>query len=415
MHLYHNTENDLVINVEQIHFRGQIMNKLKKRFITYGYDEIYTSTFEHYDLYANMNGTVNHHEMIKTIDNTGTVLVLRPDITIPITQQIAMNNKEIQEDLRYFYVLDVFRQTAEANEYRESTQAGVEYFGNPAPEADAEIIALAIHLLQDVHVNHFKIELGHAGFFKQLVNEMNIQKQDLNELKQYIQAKNITEIEQLLHRLDVEKDVKDIVTSLPFLYGNPLEVIEQARKLPLNTKMKNTLQNITDIYHVLQSYGVADHIVVDLGLINHMDYYSDMIFQGFIEKVGKPILMGGRYNKLANQFDATIPAIGFACDIDLLLAGIESSLLTKMKPVDIIISYQKKQEDSALDLANKLRNKKVKVLTYPNVTSKNHLPQGMFSIDITENKSIFINDNEETPFTTFEELIRLIQQARERI
>src|SRR5690625_2143504 len=92
MYLYHNIENDLVINVEKIHYREQIIHKLKQRFLTYGYNEIHTSTFENYDLYANMNGTVNHQEMIKTIDNTGKVLVLRPDITIPITQQIAINN-----------------------------------------------------------------------------------------------------------------------------------------------------------------------------------------------------------------------------------------------------------------------------------------------------------------------------------
>src|SRR5699024_1172319 len=67
------------------------------------------------------------------------------------------------------------------------------------------------------------------------------------------------------------------------------------------------------------AYGIKDHIVADLSLINHMDYYSDIIFQGFIEKVGKPVLMGGRYNTLANQFNANIPAVGFACNLDLLL------------------------------------------------------------------------------------------------
>src|SRR5690625_2436780 len=284
MYLYHNIENDSLINVKQIYKRQQIISKIKQRFSTYGYQEITTSTFEHYDLYAKMNGTVNHHEMIKTIDNTGQVLVLRPDITIPITQQIAVNNKELQEDLRYFYVSDVFRQTPESKKYRESTQAGVEYFGNPQPEADAEIIALAIHLLKDIHVENFKIELGHAGFFKQLVNEMALKKQDLQELKNYIQAKNITEIEQILDDLEVDVTIKEIVSSLPFLYGNPNKVIDKAMKLPLGDTLKHTLQNINEIYHVLESYGVSENVVIDLSLINHMDYYSDMIFQGFIEK-----------------------------------------------------------------------------------------------------------------------------------
>jgi len=415
MYLYHNIENDLVINVEQIFARQQIIQKIKQRFSTFGYNEIFTSTFEDYDLYAKMNGTVNHQEMIKTIDNTGKVLVLRPDVTIPITQQIALNNKELNEDLRYFYVLNVFRQTQETKDFRESTQAGVEYFGNPSPEADAEIIALAIQLLEDSQVSNYKIELGHAGFFKQLVTDMKLQKQDLAELKEYIQAKNVTEIEQLLTRLAVDSGIKEVVRSLPFLYGNPLDVITKAKELPLNNEMEKTLENIYAIYQSLEAYGVAEHVVIDLSLINHMDYYSDMIFQGFIGKVGKPILMGGRYNTLANQFDSNLPAIGFACDIDFLIAGIESSLLPKMNPVDITVLFEKALNKEGLQLAKLLRDKKYNVLTYMDSTNESRIPTTRFTIKLTKENNILIDGDQQFPFKTNDEIIALLQQVRERI
>lgn len=415
MYLYHNIENDLVINVEQIFARQQIIQKIKQRFSTFGYNEIFTSTFEDYDLYAKMNGTVNHQEMIKTIDNTGKVLVLRPDVTIPITQQIALNNKELKEDLRYFYVLNVFRQTQETKDFRESTQAGVEYFGNPSPEADAEIIALAIQLLEDSQVSNYKIELGHAGFFKQLVTDMKLQKQDLAELKEYIQAKNVTEIEQLLTRLAVDSGIKEVVRSLPFLYGNPLDVITKAKELPLNNEMEKTLENIYAIYQSLEAYGVAEHVVIDLSLINHMDYYSDMIFQGFIGKVGKPILMGGRYNTLANQFDSNLPAIGFACDIDFLIAGIESSLLPKMNPVDITVLFEKALNKEGLQLAKLLRDKKYNVLTYMDSTNESRIPTTRFTIKLTKENNILIDGDQQFPFKTNDEIIALLQQVRERI
>ena len=414
MYLYHNIENDYIINVKQIYARQQVVQKIKKRFSTYGYNEIVTSTFEDYDLYAKMNGTVNHHEMIKTIDNTGKVLVLRPDITIPITQQIAKNNQEFQHDLRYFYVSDVFRQTAETKDYRENTQAGVEYFGNPNPEADAEIIALAIHMLQDVQAKNFKIELGHAGFFKQLVNEMTLESEDLQELKQYIQAKNITEIEQLLHRLSVDQGIKEIVASLPFLYGAPLDVIERARKLPLRKEMNQTLQNLEEIFQMLKAYGVEDHVVIDLSLINHMDYYSDMIFQGFIEKVGKPILMGGRYNTLANQFNAAFPAIGFACDIDFLIAGIKQSALPKMNPIDVVLLFDKENGSEGIQLANTLRNEAYNVLTFTKSTNTTEIPEAKCTIDMNNENNMMLTEHRRYSFTSHEEVLTLLQQVRER-
>ena len=127
--------------------------------------------------------------------------------------------------------------------------------------------------------------------------------------------------------------------------------------------MIQTLQNIEEIYEILVSYGVENDVVVDLSLINHMDYYSDLIFQGFVEKVGKPILMGGRYDTLANQFDASIPAIGFAYDIDLLLAGIEKEYLPKRRLLDVIVLYEKAVERKSYELATFLREKNYSIIT----------------------------------------------------
>src|SRR5690625_6836490 len=76
--------------------------------------------------------------MIKIIDQSGKVLVMRPDVTIPITRQVAAKYPEFTGEIRYFYVTDVFRQTPGETNNKERTQAGIEYFGNTSPEADAD-------------------------------------------------------------------------------------------------------------------------------------------------------------------------------------------------------------------------------------------------------------------------------------
>src|SRR5699024_2144750 len=99
----------------------------KKRFETYGYKQIQTPAFEAYDVYSDLTGTVKKDDMIKVIDSSGKVLVLRPDVTIPITRMTALSNQPLQREKRYFYILDVFRQLSEENNQKEHTQAGVEY------------------------------------------------------------------------------------------------------------------------------------------------------------------------------------------------------------------------------------------------------------------------------------------------
>ena len=407
---YNNITYDNNINLNGFQIRKELIHKLKNRFRSYGFQQIHTPAFEEYDLYFNMNGTINHDEMIKTIDNRGKVLVLRPDITIPITQKIASKNKTLDEEYRYFYVLDVFRQTFDDQTRKERTQAGVEYFGNPSPEADAELVALAIHSLKDLGLNHFKIEIGHAGFFKELVKELRLNKQDRNELKQLIQAKNIPEIEPFLEHFSIDYPLKKSVQEIPLLYGSPEDVLSRADAIVYNEQMKNELMNLRKINRILNDYEVTNHIVIDLGLINHMDYYSGIIFQGFIENIGKPVLMGGRYDQLADQFSANIPAIGFAFEIEALLESYANSLSIEAHSNDFIIFYELKQQNNGIKMANTLREKDFRVLAYPLHKQKTINHNATYTIIIENNEQNVIKHESIHSFTTINNLLEIIKE-----
>lgn len=412
MYNNYNIENDSNLTLTAIHHRNDMIQKMKWQFASFGYKEIHTPAFQPYELYMQMNGTVNQQEMIKTIDNAGNVLVLRPDVTIPLTQRIARHHSQLEQALRYFYTLDVFRQTAGTAGSQENTQIGAEFFGDASAATDAEIIALSMNVLNSIDLTNVTIELGHAGFFKELIDEIHLDKQALNALKQSIRAKNVPEIETLLQQLDVDEPFKEIITSLPFLYGKPEEVIDRARALPLTDAMHQTLDNLMEIYDYLDAYGIKDHIVADLSLINHMDYYSDIIFQGFIEKVGKPVLMGGRYNTLANQFNANIPAVGFACNLDLLLNQANKVQNKEVSIVDICVLHYSNTVKKAIKLATSLRNMDYETMILP--TEIDYQTTAPATMAIYTNQDGFtLDDNGEiTEFSTMNELIAFLRKER---
>lgn len=407
MYLHHNIESDLVIDTEKIKRRAMMIEQIKDRFMTNGYDEIYTSTFEHYDLYAKMNGSVNRREMIKTIDNSGNVLVLRPDITIPITQQLAMNNETLTKDLRYFYMLDVFRQAELTNEYVENTQAGIEYFGYDAPEADAEVIAIAAHLLQDLHIEDFKIEIGHAGFFQKLIEKIDVPQEDLAELIHLIQSKNVAEIELLLRDLAIDEKMKEVMVALPFLYGKPDIVLKKAKTLPLNDCLRTLIERLEATYEILCAYELERYLTIDFSLINQMDYYSGVIFQGFIPNIGRPVLMGGRYNTLGNYFQANIPAIGFAANVELLLDGIDTK---EKEEVNIVVLYEASEIKQALQLAKQLREKQIKTVTYDKGIDLQRIREDAVQIFIEKEKNYILLDGDKIPFQTVQGIIHRLKE-----
>ncbi len=384
MYVYHNIETDSVLEANTLYARRSLIERLSDHFETYGYREISTSTFEKYNLYATMNGTVNHREMVKTIDHTGQVLVLRPDVTIPLTKQLAGTTPRLKRDLRYYYVLDVYRQAPETHEYREHTQAGVEYFGNPSAEADGEIIALAADFLKQVEIGTFTIEIGHAEFFKEIIADVDMSEAQFLELKQLIQGKNIPDIAEFVKTLETTEEKREVIKALPLLYGKLADVLTKVEKLPLTEKLKLKLNDLKKIYAVLEAYDVTDHIVFDLSLINHMDYYSAIVFQGFIEGIGKPVLMGGRYDSLAGHFEADFPAIGFAFNIDLLLAGSKAVEKNALPSLHSVITYTKEHEKEAIALAQALRQRRFHIVTYAFEEEKTKLPESKSTISVTD-------------------------------
>lgn len=403
-------DNSQKTSVEDFQMRDNLIETLRTRFTTYGYKQIRTSTFESYDLYAGFTGTVNKDEMIKVVDTSGKVMVLRPDVTIPISRMTALNNTNHP---RVFYVLDVFRQTFGEDDQKERTQAGIEYFGENTAQSNAEVLVLAIHTLKDLGFSNFKIEIGHAGFFKELVEQAAIEPDDLDVLLTLIQSKNTVEIGPFLDNLSIDTDVRAAIQAIPLLYGDPLNVIEQAKEIIQNKKMQAILQNLIDVFDVLKDYQAEDSVVFNLGLINNMNYYSGIIFQAFVNNIGKPVLMGGRYDNLVMQNNEQMPAIGFAFEIDYLLDALRQQNLAAARPApaDMVIYYEKAKQRDALAASYQLREEGYQILTFPNDT--NGEVNALYTVRYEKNQQLLRGNNESKVFTDTDELIALLQAKKE--
>lgn len=394
-------------NVKDYQQHEQIIKTIKNRFMTYGYKRIKTSAFEHYDLYSQVKSSIHQSDMVKIIDRTGDVLVLRPDATIPITRKIAQDMTRISGERRYFYVQDVFRHPVNHDDHIENTQAGIEYFGETSPEADAEVIALACHTLQDLGFNDVKIEIGHAGFFQELIDVITINPRELKELKDLIQAKNGVDIKPFLAGLSVDEQVATAIETIPFLYGNPVEVSDRAKKIALTDKMTEKLDHLVQVYELLKLHDLEKYMVMDLGLINQMDYYSDVIFQGFVEGIGKPVLMGGRYDKLAKEFGTSIPAIGFACQVDALVKAIGHHTEPSTHPIDVEVIYESSLIREAFALTNQLREQGLSVVTYASGKQINEQVT-MYKVKLTKDQYTVNHDEQLQTFTDIKDLLVLM-------
>ncbi|AOT72669.1 ATP phosphoribosyltransferase regulatory subunit [Geosporobacter ferrireducens] len=340
--------------------KDRIMGQIKKHFKNFGYRQIMTPTFEYYDLFAGIDGTIHRDEMFKFIDGNGKILVLRPDVTIPIARMAANGFEASKGYLKFSYVSNVFRVSEEqCGNKREFMQAGIEYLGNEKADADAEVVAVGIKIILDCGIKNFQFDLGQAAFFKGLMMEVAVERPIKDQIRKLIEQKNTSELAHFLKPLNIPSRVKETILKIPYLYGKAAEVIVEARRIALNIEMEKAIKYLEEVYEILKDYGYEQYITVDLGLVNHMDYYTGVIFKGYVQNYGKPLLSGGRYDNLTKKYGTALPATGFGLNIDELMEVMEMNNMLKGSTcfTDFLILYTKKTREKAIALAETLRNK----------------------------------------------------------
>ena len=71
----------------------------------------------------------------------------------------------------------------------------------------------------------------------------------------------------------------------------------------------------------LRRLGLGDQVMIDLGLVQENEYYTGVIFRGYIEGSGDTVVSGGRYDTLLQQFGSPLPATGFGVNVDAVIKG----------------------------------------------------------------------------------------------
>lgn len=331
--------------------------KIRDVFLGHGLREVCTPTFEYLDVFSTGQAVLEQEEMFKLTDPKGRILVIRPDVTIPIARMAATNMKASSKPHKLFYISDVFRINGNGpGGQREFTQAGVEMIGIPGAEADGECISIAVQALITAGIEDFRIDLGQVEFLESIIDEINISCDDKEVLRDYIKHKNLVAVEEFLDLKKVNGELKELLLLVPVLYGDAREVLERAGEFPLNKGAAKALADIQKTCGIIDDYGYGDYISIDLGMVKELPYYTGIIFKGFTRDLGYIICSGGRYDNLQNDFGEGAPATGFAINISRVVQALyKQSRHQAYCQKNYILKCSGPDRKKAINAAQKLR------------------------------------------------------------
>lgn len=297
----------------------QLEQRLLNCFRSWGYQEVMTPTFEFATTFQAGSPAGEEGALYKFIDRQGRVLALRPEMTAPIARLVATSLRRRELPLRLGYSARVFRyEEPQAGRRREFHQAGVELIGAGGVAGDVEIIALAVESLAQAGLEDFRLGLGQVAVTKGVLQDLALPPEAVAGIKSALASKDLVALERLYDEYHLEGERRRRLELLATIHGGR-EALEEARACFGRTAAAASLAELSRVWEALGAAGLEKWLFIDLGILRDFDYYTGIVFEGYVPGLGAPVCGGGRYDGLLAQFGYPCPATGFALGLERLL------------------------------------------------------------------------------------------------
>ncbi|WP_299569808.1 histidine--tRNA ligase [uncultured Shewanella sp.] len=288
----------------------------------YGYSEIRTPIVESTDLFKRSIGEVTdivEKEMYTFADRNEDSLTLRPEGTASTVRAGNEHGLLYNQEQRLWYMGPMFRhERPQKGRYRQFHQFGVEVYGIPSADIDAEVLMLSARLWESFGITeHVKLELNTLG--------------DPAERAAYRDAL-IAFLEQHKEQLDEDSQRR--------MYSNPLRVLDskspQVQALLADAPAlmeylgEESKTHFSTLCELLDAVGIQ--YTVNPRLVRGLDYYNRTVFEWVTDSLGSQgtVLAGGRYDGLVGQLGGKdTPAVGFAMGLERIVLLLETLELNK--------------------------------------------------------------------------------------
>jgi ATP phosphoribosyltransferase regulatory subunit len=303
-----------VLPIEAAELRA-VENALRGSFARYGYREVRTPVVE-FAQQLERADSGGLERAFRLFDESGRVLVLRPDLTIPVARLIATRLADHPGPIRVSYTGPSFRVPQPgkpvASEHR---QAGAELVGADGPEADAEAVLLLREALGAAGLDGVRIGLGDVSVTEAVLDALAVPAEVRTRLARAAEERDLVAWRREASALPLGGAERELLAGLPAMRGHADVFDRIAAVVPAAA---GECARMTRLLELLDREGLRDDVLVDLGILRDWQYYSGLVIEAYAAGAALPVAQGGRYDGLAARFGTPRPAVGFTIELELL-------------------------------------------------------------------------------------------------
>ncbi len=345
---YSNVKGTIDFSPQQAFIYEFLCNKAIDLFNLYGYQQLILPLLEERSLFIKSVGQDTDIVQGQMMKLEGKDIVLRPEGTAQIARYYLQNHLDKKNSFyKFFYIGPMFRgERPQKGRLRQFNHIGAEITGSNSFYLDAEIIVLAMKIIDQIGLREKELQVNSLGC-----------KQDKEKLAQYLKNRLKKEKNQLCS--NCQRRIKK----------NPLRVIDcknpKCKKIvtSLNLKKDHLCDNCRDHFNNLLA--VLDDLGLDYKynpyLVRGLDYYTNTVFEITSKQLGSQDALGagGRYDNLFNQLgQINVPAIGFALGAERIMIAL-GNIKPKQKSLVFVAWAGQGLEKQAFAILTNLRKNQI--------------------------------------------------------
>ena len=301
--------------------RERICAVVRERFSAAGYLPVETPLLE--DRSALERAARIRDSTFQLFDSDGTLLMLRPELTLPVARLIAGRVADDQLPARFRYEAPVVREEPSLRgQPRQFTQLGVEHVGTDGAAAEVEVVRLLGEALAALEVPDWRIVFGSVTPLKALLDACA----PTSAFRERVLG--------LVHDSDLVT-LDEVIAAEPALTPGQARALREVPRLCGGAEVIGTLDELlagagvpegargtgelSQLASALADLFEAGRLSFDFSIINSFDYYTGIIFKGYAEGIAASLASGGRYDAvLSNLGRPGLAACGFALSLERL-------------------------------------------------------------------------------------------------
>lgn len=293
----------------------QTVYRLRGLYEQYGYRRFKMSKFEEYDLYVRNKDFLVSDQMITFTDPRGALMALKPDVTLSI---IKNTRDTAGEPRKVYYNETVYRANQNDGAFQEIMQTGLECIGNLEQSHLCEVIGLAVRSLQSISPDYV-LDVSHMGLVSGFLEAAGVAEEDYPVVLDAVREKSAAALRAFCEERGMSGTVFALLEKLVSAYGEMETVLEEIAPLCVGgKKTREAWEQLKELCGWLKENGLERNVYLDFSVNGNVDYYSGLVFRGFLKGLAARVLSGGQYDKMVQKMGKQGGAIGFAIYLDEL-------------------------------------------------------------------------------------------------